>query len=255
MAKVLVVDDTLAMRLKLKEILIESGHTVIGEADNGKRAIIMATKLKPDLITMDITMPIMNGVDALRHLIQLMPSVKVIMITAMSQKPKVLEALEIGAKHYIVKPFDKRLVQNVIEKVLHEEDFPGAHQDEKIATVGGRIKHKKSLVSNPSAQEVQKFIVQNREGTFVILPAHQNGHWISVVIDRIIHMKSLHVVINLLAMDTLSVFLFKQIVLSVERIKRVGGRVEIYANEDLFAAFDGKAGYNMVIKEVNKYFE
>ncbi|MBU8682201.1 response regulator [Bacillus haynesii] len=118
MTRVLIVDDAKFMRDKIREILETEDLQVAGEAENGKEAVLLYQKLQPDLVIMDITMPVKNGIEALKDMIQLNPKVKVIMCTAMRQKRIVVEAIEAGAKDFIVKPFEETKVVEAIRHVL-----------------------------------------------------------------------------------------------------------------------------------------
>lgn len=118
MAKVLVVDDAKFMRVTLTTILKQEKHEIAGEAENGQEAIRLFKETKPDLVTMDITMPLMNGIDALKEIMKLDPKAKVIVCSAMGQQKVVVEAIEIGAKDFIVKPFDENRVRETINHVL-----------------------------------------------------------------------------------------------------------------------------------------
>lgn len=120
MAKILIVDDSMIMRRNLKAILTQAGHSVIAEASNGKEAFIEYEKYMPDLVTMDITMPIMNGIEAVKKIISKSPEARIVMISALDQRSMVFEALENGAKHYIVKPIIPNNVLSVIGTVLEE---------------------------------------------------------------------------------------------------------------------------------------
>lgn len=105
MKKVLVVDDAAFMRLSLKTILERNGYEVIGEAVNGKDAIEKYKILQPEIVTMDITMPDMDGVQALGEIIKIDPKANVVMLSAMGQETRIREAITTGAKGFIVKPF------------------------------------------------------------------------------------------------------------------------------------------------------
>ncbi|HDL60322.1 MAG TPA: response regulator [candidate division WOR-3 bacterium] len=118
MVKVLVVDDAAFMRMLVKKILLQAGHQVVGEAGNGKEAIEKYEKLRPDLVTMDIVMPEMDGINAVKEIMKIDPNAKIIMITAVGQEAKVMEALKSGAKGYIVKPFQAPKVIEEINRVL-----------------------------------------------------------------------------------------------------------------------------------------
>lgn len=118
MAKIVVVDDAKFMRMTLENILTKANHEVIGEAENGEEAIELYRTLKPDLMTMDITMPVKSGLDAMKEIKKEFPSAKVIMCSAMGQQKMVVEAIEAGAKDFIVKPFDEGRVLDAINRVL-----------------------------------------------------------------------------------------------------------------------------------------
>ncbi|WP_079914553.1 response regulator [Paenibacillus sp. 32352] len=118
MAKILVVDDAAFMRMVLKNMLTEEGHEVIAEAANGVEAVQAYTSLRPDLVTMDITMPELDGVGALKEIRKVDSGAKIIMCSAMGQKAMVVEAITAGAKDFIVKPFQKERVMESVHKVL-----------------------------------------------------------------------------------------------------------------------------------------
>ncbi|OXM85772.1 response regulator [Paenibacillus rigui] len=118
MANILVVDDAAFMRLMLKDCLTEGGHSVIGEAENGIVAVEKYRALKPDVVMMDITMPEMEGIEALRLIRKNDPQAKVIMCSAMGQQLMVVQAIQAGAKDFIVKPFQSQRVLETVKKVL-----------------------------------------------------------------------------------------------------------------------------------------
>jgi two-component system chemotaxis response regulator CheY len=118
MGKILIVDDTLFMRTLLKNILFSGGHTIVGEAGDGDDAIAKYKELKPDLVTMDVVMPKMNGIEALKAIKTLDTGAKVIMCTAVGQEQMVKLAIKTGAKGYIVKPFQAPKVLEEVKTVL-----------------------------------------------------------------------------------------------------------------------------------------
>ena len=118
MARILVVDDAAFMRVLLKNILKSGGHEVVGEAENGIEALEKYEELKPDLVTMDIVMPHLDGIETTRSIIKIDPKARIVMCTAVGQQAKVLEAIKAGARGYIVKPFQADKVLKEIEKVL-----------------------------------------------------------------------------------------------------------------------------------------
>ena len=119
MAKnILVVDDAAFMRMMLKDILTKNGYTVVGEAANGREALDRYKELKPDLVTLDITMPDMDGLTAIKELRKLDGSANVIMCSAMGQQAMVIEAVQSGAKDFLVKPFQPERVIDAVKKVI-----------------------------------------------------------------------------------------------------------------------------------------
>ncbi|XKE82350.1 response regulator [Oceanobacillus kapialis] len=118
MARILVTDDAAFMRMQLKDIVTKLGHEVVGEAENGQVSVEMYQELKPDLVTMDITMPEMNGVEALKEIKKFDADAKVIMCSAMGQQGMVVEAIQAGAKDFIVKPFTADRINEALSKAL-----------------------------------------------------------------------------------------------------------------------------------------
>jgi two-component system chemotaxis response regulator CheY len=112
------VDDAAFMRMMIKDVLTKNGFEVIGEAENGKIAIDRYKELNPDLVIMDITMPEMNGIDSLKGIKAANPAAKVVMCSAMGQQAMVIEAIQSGAKDFIVKPFQADRVCEAVRKVL-----------------------------------------------------------------------------------------------------------------------------------------
>jgi two-component system chemotaxis response regulator CheY len=118
MPKVLIVDDAAFMRMMIKDILVKNGFTISGEAPNGVKALELYKAEKPDIVTMDITMPEMDGIQALKEIKAFDPSAKIIMCSAMGQQAMVMEAIKSGARDFIVKPFQSERVLEAIKKVL-----------------------------------------------------------------------------------------------------------------------------------------
>lgn len=118
MAKVMIVDDAMFMRKMLTDILVKQGHTVICEASNGEEAISMYKTHKPELVTMDITMPVMDGIQAVKHIKEYDPNALILMFSAMGQQAMVIDAIQAGAKDFIVKPFNAERVSEAVTKVI-----------------------------------------------------------------------------------------------------------------------------------------
>lgn len=118
MTKVLIVDDAAFMRMMIKDILQKNGFEVIGEGSNGIEAVNLYKKERPDVVTMDITMPDMDGVEAVKEIRSFDPAAKIIMCSAMGQQSMVMDAIKSGAKDFIVKPFQADRVLEAIRKVV-----------------------------------------------------------------------------------------------------------------------------------------
>ncbi len=118
--RVLIVDDAIFMRKMISEIIVENGMEVAGEADTGAKAIERYKELRPDLVTMDIIMPEMNGIDAVRKILECDSQARIIMCSALGQQALVQEAIGAGAKDFLIKPFNAARVVEVIAKVTSQ---------------------------------------------------------------------------------------------------------------------------------------
>src|SRR6185437_15445560 len=118
---VLVCDDAIFMRTMISDILAQAGFEVVGEAETGAQAVEKYKQLKPDLVTMDIVMPDMGGIDAVREIVKGDPDAKVLMCSAMGQQALVVEAIQAGAKDFVVKPFQPSRVLEAVQRVLGKE--------------------------------------------------------------------------------------------------------------------------------------
>ncbi|SFK27030.1 two-component system, chemotaxis family, response regulator CheY [Halobacillus dabanensis] len=116
--RILIVDDAAFMRMMVKDILTKNGYEIAGEAEDGQKAVELYKEEQPDLVTMDITMPEMDGITALKEIKAEYPDAKVIMCSAMGQQAMVVDAIQAGAKDFIVKPFQADRVIEAIQKAL-----------------------------------------------------------------------------------------------------------------------------------------
>ncbi len=115
---ILVVDDAAFMRMMIKDILTKNGYSVVGEADNGLNAIDKYEELKPDLVTMDITMPEMDGITAVKEIRKRNPNARIIMCSVMGQQAMVIDAIQAGARDFVVKPFQPDRVLEAVAKAV-----------------------------------------------------------------------------------------------------------------------------------------
>jgi len=116
--RVLICDDAIFMRTMISDILSQAGFEIAGEAETGVQAVDQFRKLRPDLVTMDIVMPDMGGIDAVREIMREAPEAKILMCSAMGQQGLVVEAIQAGAKDFVVKPFQPSRVIEAVQRVL-----------------------------------------------------------------------------------------------------------------------------------------
>ena len=112
-------DDSVLIRKMLRSIVEEMGYIVVGEAGNGADAVELYKKCQPDVLTLDITMPVMDGIEALKQIMDSDEDAKVVMITAAGQQSKVIQALKLGAAKFVMKPFDKEEVRKTLEEMMN----------------------------------------------------------------------------------------------------------------------------------------
>src|SRR3954468_9873268 len=117
MGRLLVVDDAMLMRRMIRDAALEAGWEVVGEAKDGREGVDLYDRLRPDLVTMDVVMPEMGGLEALRKIRALHPSARVVMVTALDQKQTIEEAIRDGALDFIVKPFERGRISSLLGKV------------------------------------------------------------------------------------------------------------------------------------------
>ena len=118
MARVLVVDDAKFMRTLVKDALESAGHEIVGEAENGNQAVSMFKELKPELITMDITMREKDGLDASSEILKIDSTARIVMVTALGQEELLTRAIKMGVKDFVVKPFPPERLQQAVQKAL-----------------------------------------------------------------------------------------------------------------------------------------
>lgn len=122
MKTVLIVDDIPFVRQTLKQILQEARYQVVGEAGDGQEALQMYAKLRPDIVTMDIVMPRLGGIEAARKILKLHKDARILIISAMGQESLVMEAINVGARDFILKPFSAADVIKALDRITQAED-------------------------------------------------------------------------------------------------------------------------------------
>ena len=222
MARIMIVDDSFVMRKKLKELLERFGHTVVVEAVDGIQAAKFYDSYIPDLVTMDINMPNVDGIATVKEICTKHPDAKIIMISSLAQKIMVIEAMKNGAKNYIIKPIEEDKLIRVIDNVLR---MP------KTATSIDKIENK------PLSSD--DFSIQNEKGTFIInINSSFNENCIDAfrnAIGGLVFVKPLYIKLNLLTDIT---FYFQQFTQVLLLAAKAGGSIEltssVNANTNLF---------------------
>jgi two-component system chemotaxis response regulator CheY len=114
--RLLVVDDAMFMRMVIRDVAVEAGWEIVGEAADGEEAVVKFADLKPDLVTLDLVMPKMGGLDALRKILEVNPNARVVVVSALDQKETLIETIRLGAADFIVKPFERERIAGVLAK-------------------------------------------------------------------------------------------------------------------------------------------
>lgn len=220
MARILVVDDSKIMRMNISSILTKAGHTVVGEAADGREGHLMYRTHLPDLVTMDITMPGINGIDAVKLIMQEFPKAKIVMVSALSQRHMVFEALEQGAKHYLIKPVTYDSVVAVVQKVLG-------------GTTGGKAQNETS-----EAPTQPPFAIEPINNTFQIkitkFLTEENFKLLHQAVQGLLYVKPLNVTIDFGNNEYLPHSLLEKISGLVKAMKAANGVTKVVAKSANF---------------------
>jgi len=207
----MIVDDSAIMRKNLRSILTQAGYEVIAEAANGEEAFQTYIRLVPDLVTMDVTMPILNGLEAVKKIRASYPDACIIVISAFDQRSMLFEALEHGAKHYIIKPITADKLLAVIEKVINELNI------EPIAEL------------NPTIP----VSISNRNGVFVVAVHRkitlEGLQPIRTALQGLLFIKPLHIAFDFNEVDTVQAPILLELVEIIKTIRQAEGEVHIIA--------------------------
>lgn len=226
MANILIADDSIVMRKNLKTIITGLGHNVVGEATNGQQAYILYNK-EVDIVTMDITMPIMDGIGALKKIREKDPNAKVIMISALDQKKMVFEALENGAKYYIIKPVTEEKILNAINKVLSNDD-----KAEKALNSTEKIEAEEKIKVN-----IDPFTIDNKEGTFVVnineTLTMNNIGTLENALNGLMFIKPLKIVFNFGTQKNYFKDVLNSLVQLSKKVKQVQGEFKVSGEKEI----------------------
>lgn len=220
MARILIVEDSNFIRSKIRDAVTQGGHTVVGEAENGVHAINMYAVIKPDIVTMDITMPIMDGIETLRKIMKLDPDCNVIMVSAMGQQMIVINAIKLGAKHFIVKPIIYPELLRVIDEVVQHSAAAEKNKPGSFALDTSEIK------------------IHNITGTFIIdfpypLTEQAIRKFITVV-EGLLYIEPLKIIIDFKNIEYLEPEKLLEVNNVIADVRDKGGELTMYSQSDKF---------------------
>ncbi len=219
MANILIVDDSVIMRRNLKSMLVQAGHTIVAEASDGLEAYREYGKHLPDLVTMDITMPVMNGIDAVKKIIATYPDANIIMISALDQRNMIFEAIQNGAKHYILKPITVEKILETVNGVLklQPDEAGGMQQDAPSAGTAA------------AAAEDVPLAIENKNGIFIIgigsSITHAKLDELQTAVQGFLYVKPLRVVIDFGIVSSLEESLLERLIGMMRQLHDAGGAV------------------------------
>jgi DNA-binding NarL/FixJ family response regulator len=221
--RILVVDDSTVMRKNLRSILTGAGYSVVGEASNGEEACHSYEQLRPDLVTMDVTIPILNGIEAVKRIIAAYPDANFIVISAFDQRSMLFEALENGAKHYIIKPITSEKLLTAVDKVFNEQS---AIMEQ--ATVDSGLQARTAASQPPVT-------IDNRNGTFVVnIPADTSPEGLDPIrtaLQGLLFIKPLSMQFNFGTADIVREDLLRSLEGILDAIRQAGGSIAFAASD------------------------
>ena len=225
MANILIVEDSSFIRSKISQAVSEAGHIVVGEAENGVQAINLYTNLKPDIVTLDITMPLMDGIETLKKLKKIDPDCLVIMLSAMGQQMIVIDCIKLGARHFIVKPFLSSELLRIIDEVL---------------CAGAEKMHKCDNTSDACSMDDTSIKIHNITGTFVIdFPQQISQSDIDnfeTVSEGLVYVKPLKVVMDFKKIEFVPLSQL-QLINKIVGHLREQGEITIYSQSEKFTNY------------------
>jgi len=232
MARILVVDDSAVMRRNIVHTVTHAGHEIVAQASDGGQAYNLYKIHSPDLVTMDINMPEVNGIEAVKQIITDFPKAKIIMVSALDQKHMVLEALKCGAKHYIIKPINPENLVAVINKIL------GVALQPKVLT-NAQLPQKPAAAEAPVEEEPESpFIVKNLNSTFCIritkLLSLDNVGSLLQAVQGLLYVQPLKVAIDFGRVETLPEELLNKIAEITNLIIKANGKLTVASQNEEF---------------------
>lgn len=259
MARVLIADDSAVARKCLREIVISLGHSVVGEVPNGSQAFVEYNRCKPDVVTMDLTMQGLGGAQATSKIIAAYPEAKIIVISAMEERRVVIDALERGARHFIIKPINQEKVAKVLNNVLQQDVDLRTHL-ERVRKM--KVADDSTVLGSGENQYVPPYVISAQNGKLVHVVINQNLTLVScqtlfLELEEYLTDKP-RVLFDFGAMVTLDQALLIQLNKIVETIESNSGVVKAISNNKKFVdSVTQMQGDNManLMGDVLRYFE
>jgi DNA-binding NarL/FixJ family response regulator len=241
MSNILIVDDSILMRRNLRILLQQAGHTVVAEASDGMQGFTEYEKHLPDLVTMDITMPLMNGIDSVKRIIAKYPQANIVMISALDQKNMVFEAIQSGAKHYILKPITIEKILSTINSIL--QISPPEHSD---AT---------AVPPTKSKVRVAPFEIENKNGIFIVtIHPTINAEALmdlELAIQGFLYIKPLKLIFEFKQMTTIQDEVLQGIQRFYQDIEQADGVCRVVCSDlDLIMQLKNKKAFDRIYTEV-----
>jgi DNA-binding NarL/FixJ family response regulator len=247
MKTIMIVDDSTVMRKNLRSILTNAGYQVVAEATNGEEAYRMYSQSKPDLVTMDVTMPIMNGIDAVKRIIADDANANIIVISAFDQRSMLFDALENGAKHYIIKPITSEKLLAVVDKVFAEPKAPEEKlsqqaqlQDSVLAetNLNQQVQPKESDAAELKFNE--PISIENHNGKFVVkIPAGtvKDGLLpLQTALQGLLFIKPLSIAFDFGAAESIDASLIIDLEAILGSIRQAGGHLSFISQSEAVRA-------------------
>ncbi|OFI05868.1 chemotaxis protein CheY [Clostridium acetireducens DSM 10703] len=228
MANILVVDDSAIMRVNLRSVLTRGGHTVIAEAEDAQQAYLEYKKCHPDLVTMDVNMPGMSGIEVTRKILKEYPKANVIIVSSLEQRDLVIDALEAGAKHYILKPITSEKLLERIDAVLKNK-----YECEKAPTIEEKIKEMK--------EQKKYFSIKNEKGVFVVKINEdidlKGLELLDTAISGLLFVEPLDIVFDFDEIETIGMDIYQGIVEQTKKLFEAKAAVKVIVKNKVLAKF------------------
>lgn len=254
MAKILIVDDSSIARRNLATILSDAGHVIVAEAPNGELAFKEYERHTPDIVTMDITMPLLDGIGAVKKILKHYPNATIVMISALDQKQMVLSAIQCGAKHYIIKPFTADKVLSVIDEVLlySESSSPASSINNKLNEAISDINHAiddiDKTIDKLGGSSCLPFAVENKGDELHIVLGKgikaDNFTSLEMILQGFLFTNSLVVHLDLQDIESISEDVISKIADLARMLETQGAKIKLSAQ---------KEGVLQLIKTKSKY--